>query len=182
VTEKPEEGLSYKNTVEKVRQLGGVAVAPHPFQKTRHGVSKSKIKDIDAIEAFNAWLFTGFQNRRAKKFADKNDYPKVAGSDAHSLGMVGRAYTQIQIEKPRSEIRSEDVVEALRNGDVTMEGRRAPIYRATYHYIKASIRKAMYYTSKGLEKINKQLKRYTLPLRKVKKLSLRDELKRLLKE
>lgn len=167
VDERPEKGKAFMDTVQKIRELGGVAVVPHPFQKTRHGVSKRKIKDIDAVEAFNAWLFTGLQNRRARKFAEKNGYPKVAGSDAHSLGIIGRAYTDIEIDKPRDEITSDDVVEALKNGDVGMEGRRAPMYRAAYHYVKASIRKTAYYTSKALERLNKQLNRYNEPLKEI---------------
>lgn len=165
VDERPEEGKPFIETVERIRELNGVAVVPHPFQKTRHGVSKRKIKDVDAVEAFNAWLFTGIQNRRARKFAENNDYPKVAGSDAHTLGMIGRAYTDIEIDKPREEITSEDVLEALKDGDVAMEGRRAPMHKAGFHYVKASIRKVAYYTSMFLDDLNQELIRYNRPLR-----------------
>jgi len=168
VTEKPEKGRKFMETVAEIRKMGGAAVVPHPFQKTRHGVSKSRIKDIDAVEAFNAWLFTGFQNRRARKFAERNGYPKVSGSDAHSLGMIGRAYTEIKVDKPRDEIEAQDIVEALRNGDTSMKGRRAPVYRAAYHYFKASIRKTAYYSSRFLEKINKEISRYNSPFRAFK--------------
>ena len=167
VKEKIEPGNPFMETVKEIRERGGAAIVPHPFQKTRHGVSKSKIKDIDAVEAFNAWLFTGIQNRRAEKFAKKYDYPMVAGSDAHSLGIIGRAYAEIEIDKPREEIDSEDIIEALKSGNVEMQGRRAPIYRAAYHYVKASIRKTMYYTSKFLEELNPKLKRYNRPLREL---------------
>ncbi len=165
IKEKIEPGKPFMDTVEEIRNKGGVAIVPHPFQKTRHGVSKSKIEDIDAVEAFNAWLFTGLQNRRAKSFAEKNGYPMVAGSDAHSLGIIGRAYAEIEIDKPLEEIESDDIIEALKSGDVSMNGRRAPIYRAAYHYIKASIRKTMYYTSKFFDEVNPKLKRYNRPLR-----------------
>ncbi len=168
VRERPEEQKPFMETVKEIREMGGAAVVPHPFQKTRHGVSKRKINDIDAVEAFNAWLFTGFQNRRAKKFAENHDYPKVAGSDAHSLGMIGRAYTEIEINKEKEQITSQDVVEAIREGETTMNGVRAPIYRAAYHYFKASIRKIAYYSSKFLEKINEELYRYNRPLRELK--------------
>ncbi len=167
VEEKPEKGKEFMETVESIRKMGGAAIVPHPFQKTRHGVSKKKIKDIDAVEAFNAWLFTGFQNRRAKKFAENHGYSKVAGSDAHSLGMMGRAYTEIEIDKPQEEIVAEDVVEALRNGETSMSGRRAPMYRAAFHYVKASIRKTAYYFSRLLERVNKQIYRYNRPLREI---------------
>jgi len=171
VEQKVEPGRPFQETVEDIREKGGAAVVPHPFQKTRHGVSKRKIKDVDAVEAYNSWIFTGMQNRRAGKFADRRGFPKVAGSDAHTLGLIGRAYAKIQIDKPRDEIIPGDVVEALRNGDVEMEGSRAPIHRAAYHYVKASIRKTAYFASKFLEELIPKLGRYSDPL---KKITIRD--------
>lgn len=164
VEEKIEPGRPFQDTVEDIRDSGGAAVVPHPFQKTRHGVSKRKIEDVDAVEAYNAWIFTGFQNHRARKFADRRGFPKVAGSDAHSLGLIGRAYAKIHIDKPREEVGPDDITEALRNGDVEMEGSRAPIHRAAYHYVKASIRKTAYFTSRFLEELIPELKRYSEPL------------------
>lgn len=167
IEQKIEPGNPFMETVQKIRELGGVAIAPHPFQKTRHGVSKSKIEDIDAVEAFNAWLFTGIQNGRARKFADKHGYPKVGGSDAHSLGIIGRAYAEIDIDKPKEKITSNDIVNALEEGKVKMKGKRAPMYRAAYHYIKASIRKTAYYLSKFLNTLNQLIESYNRPLKQL---------------
>lgn len=167
VEEKIEPSKPFQETVEKIREKGGAAVVPHPFQKTRHGVSKRKIKDVDAVEAYNAWLFTGLQNHRARKFAESRGFPKVAGSDAHSLGLIGRAYAKIHIDKPRREIEPDDIVEALRDGDVEMEGARAPMHRAAYHYLKASIRKTAYSISIFLEELEPKLKRYSRPLTQI---------------
>lgn len=164
VEEKVEPSKPFQETVDDIREKGGAAVVPHPFQKTRHGVSKRKIKEVDAVEAYNSWIFTGLQNRRAKKFSDKKGFPKVAGSDAHTLGLIGKAYAKIHIDKPRKEIEPEDVVEALRNGKVGMEGSRAPIHKAAYHYLKASVRKTAYFASKFLEELIPELKRYSKPL------------------
>lgn len=167
IKEKIEPGNPFMETVKEIRQRGGAAVVPHPFQKTRHGVSKKKIEDIDAVEAYNSWIFTGLQNKRARRFAESNSYPKVAGSDAHTLGLIGRAYAVIDIDKPKEQIKEKDIVKALKSGDVSMEGSRAPIHRATYHYMKASIRKTAYFTSKFLEELNPKLKRYNRPLREL---------------
>ena len=84
--------------VATIRNLGGVAVVPHPFQRTRHGIRKGRIEDCDAIEVYNAWIFTGYRNRRARQFAARNDYPGVAASDAHSARYLGRAYTELTVE------------------------------------------------------------------------------------
>lgn len=54
VEEEIEPGMSMNESVEEVREKGGVAIVPHPFQKTRHGALKRRIKDCDAVEVFNA--------------------------------------------------------------------------------------------------------------------------------
>lgn len=171
VEEEIEPGLGLEETVEKVREKGGVAVVPHPFQKTRHGALKRRIKDADAIEVFNAWLFTGMQNRRARKFAEKNDYPKVGASDAHSIGMMGRGYTEITIEDKEEfeDLEQEDILEALESSKHEVKGRRAPLYKSSYHYLKAMITKTAFYTDKiigeGLMKVNSAIDNFEYDFR-----------------
>ena len=172
IEEEVEPGLSMEESVEKVRDLGGVAIVPHPFQKTRHGALKRRIKDCDAIEVFNAWLFTGFQNRRAKKFANKHDYPKIGASDAHSIGMMGRGYTELTIEGKDSleEITKEDILEAIEHGGHKVAGKRAPLHKSSYHYLKAMTTKTIFYTDKivgeGIMKINNLLDNFSYQIRK----------------
>jgi len=154
VEEKPRKRQPVMDTVERVRELGGAAVVPHPFQVTRHGVKKKRIKDCDGIEVYNAWLFTGYRNRRARTFARKNDYPRLGASDAHSITMVGRAYTEIIFdEKSRDEITPRDVVEAIKVGNTHIHGRRAPVTRSAYHYLKASVRKTAWGLKAGASKV-----------------------------
>lgn len=135
------------DTVRAVRDLGGVAVVPHPFQRSRHGVRKRRLRRCapgpDAIEVYNPWLFTGYENRRAKRFARRRQYPPVAGSDAHLARMVGRAYTEITIaeaDRP-TDVTTADVVGALQNGSTAIYGRRQPIYRSARHYLAGATRK-----------------------------------------
>ena len=47
IEERPEPGLPFMETVRTVRELGGIAVVPHPFQRSRHGVRKRYIRDAD---------------------------------------------------------------------------------------------------------------------------------------
>ncbi|PSQ40652.1 phosphoesterase [Halobacteriales archaeon QS_9_68_42] len=88
-------GLPFGETVEHIRELGGIAVIPHPFQSSRHGiaahVTSAQLAGADAIEVYNSRLFTGRANRRAERFAESNDLPMTAGSDAHIAEMVGQA-------------------------------------------------------------------------------------------
>jgi len=138
VEECPEKGKSFENTVKEIRELGGLAVVPHPFQRTRHGVKKSKITDCDAIEVYNSWSFTGWKNRKARRFAKENDYPETANSDAHSLGMIGQAYTEINTSfADEEEFTADDVLEAIENGSNYMYGRRKPIALSFWDYGKA---------------------------------------------
>ena len=151
IEEMPAVGRPMDDTIEAVRELGGVAVVPHPFQRTRHGVHKRRLKrvDPDAIETYNAWLFTGYRNRRARRYARRYGYPGVGGSDAHSLLTVGRAYTEITVEGPFREVTSDDVVEAIRAGDTGVVGQRASLQRSSGHYTKAVARKAAWGTKRA---------------------------------
>jgi len=140
----PAPGRPVGETIAEVQAAGGVAVVPHPFQRTRHGVRKRRLKrvDPDAIETYNAWLFTGYRNRRARQYASRYGYPAVGGSDAHSLLTVGRAFTEIEVEPPIADVTSMDVVGAIRNGDTVIRGQRASLRRCSGHYAKAVARKS----------------------------------------
>src|SRR6056297_2484556 len=124
VEERPEPHQPLDETVEWIRDAGGTAVVPHPFQRTRHGIRKGRITDCDAIEVYNAWIFTGYRNRRARKFAARCGYPGVAASDAHSAKYLGRAYTELTIEgvASKADLDSERIVEAIGNGDAEVHG------------------------------------------------------------
>jgi predicted metal-dependent phosphoesterase TrpH len=138
----PEKGKPFMHTMKNIREQGGVAIIPHPFQRTRHGVKKSKIKDCDAIEVYNSWLFTGWRNRKAKAYAEKHGYSKVANSDAHILGTVGKAYTEINTSiTDKEELEAEDVLKAIKNGSNQIHGKRKPVRLSTRDYGKAMLKK-----------------------------------------
>ena len=144
IEELPDPGRPMDETVEAVRALGGVAVVPHPFQRTRHGARKRVLDaiDLDGIETYNAWLFTGYRNLRARAFAHRNGLTSLAGSDAHSVTTVGRAFTEMEFAGQRGRIAAADVVDAIRNGTTAVHGRRAPVHRCAGHYAKGAGRKA----------------------------------------
>ncbi|MFC4449212.1 PHP domain-containing protein [Halorussus aquaticus] len=143
VEERPEPHRPLDETVAEIRDSGGVAVVPHPFQRTRHGVRKGRITDCDAIEVYNSWIFTGYRNRRARQFAARNDYPGVAASDAHSAKYLGRAYTELTVEgaSSKADIDRDHVVRAFTDGDAEIHGHRQPLYRSVRHYALGAGRK-----------------------------------------
>ena len=83
--------LSLEETLEKIHDLGGIGVAPHPFGRYifRKCVKNKAIK-ADAIEVFNSSL-NFMQNKKALNLAKKFKKSITAGSDAHSVREVGNA-------------------------------------------------------------------------------------------
>lgn len=138
----PEPNRSFGTTVDAIRERGGVVVVPHPFQRIRHGVRKRSLTDCDAIEVYNAWLLTGYRNRRARTFAARRNYPGVAGSDAHSIPTLGRAYTEITFDA-QTKIDGPAILDAIRDENLAIHGRRAPIHRSMGHYLKGAGRKTV---------------------------------------
>jgi predicted metal-dependent phosphoesterase TrpH len=118
--------LSFDDTIDRIHDAGGIAVVPHPFQKSRSGVAANvpaaSLARADAIEVYNSRLLTGRGNRRAEAFAAKHDLPTTAGSDAHVAEMVGQAVTDIDATEPTAEA----IVEAIREGRTEIAGKRTP--------------------------------------------------------
>lgn len=149
VEERPDPGQPFMETVETVRELGGIAIVPHPFQRSRHGVRKRNIEDADAIETYNSMVFTGYRNRRARTFARRRDYPEIGASDAHYLPNVGKAYTEIlvtpdAVNSTRTNIDGDELVEAILEGRTQIRGKRTPIHKSTVQYAKGAVRKSTY--------------------------------------
>ncbi|WP_049920128.1 PHP domain-containing protein [Halobiforma nitratireducens] len=119
-------GLSYETTIERIRDQGGLAVIPHPFQESRHGVmgriSREELAKGDAIEVYNSRLLTGRANRQAERFAKSRNLPMTAGSDAHISEMVGQAITRVDADERSAEA----ILEAIRRGKTSVEGKRTP--------------------------------------------------------
>jgi predicted metal-dependent phosphoesterase TrpH len=123
VETRPDPGRSLPVTVDAVRSLGGVAVVPHPFQRSRHGASASAIEDADpdAVEVHNAHTLLGVRNEQARSFARRHSCPGVGASDAHSASLVGRGYTEVRI---RGSLTVDALLDGLRAGRTTPRGRR----------------------------------------------------------
>jgi hypothetical protein len=119
-------GLSFEETLDRIHEQGGIAVVPHPFQSSRHGVaphiSAETLASADAIEVYNSRLLTGRANRKAERFAAFHDLPMTAGSDAHIAEMVGQAVTEVDAD----ERTVESILAAVADGRTSVVGRRTP--------------------------------------------------------
>ena len=133
-------GLPFEETVSRIRDQGGIAIVPHPFQRSRSGVAphitREALAIADGIETFNSRLLTGRSNRRAERFAAANDLPMTAGSDAHIAEMVGQAATEIDADE-RS---VESVLDAIRAGRTRVIGKRTP-WRISFRQASGGVRR-----------------------------------------
>ncbi|MFC6871851.1 PHP domain-containing protein [Halobellus marinus] len=133
-------GLSYDETLTRIHEQGGIAVVPHPFQSSRHGVaaqiSRDQLAEADAIEVYNSRLFTGWANRKAERFATARGLPKTAGSDAHIGEMVGQAVTEVGTDD-RS---VEGILDAIVEGKTSVVGSRTP-WRISFRQFGGGIRR-----------------------------------------
>jgi len=119
IKETIEKGLSPEETVEKIIEMGGLVIIPHPFDFTRRGIGKViyNLKDI-AVETVNGSCPIKSFNTKAKKMATEYSLPETGGSDAHRLKDIGMAYTACTEELGTTD----DLLEAIRKRKTTGEG------------------------------------------------------------
>ncbi|WP_458456596.1 PHP domain-containing protein [Methanobrevibacter sp.] len=113
--------LSPADTIDRIHDLGGLAIIPHPYCFYRHGLlCKSDYKDlkIDAIETKNARFIVGYCNSKGKKLSKKENIPGLGASDAHYWKFVGDCYSLIECEKD-----IDSVLKAIKKGNVESHGK-----------------------------------------------------------
>jgi predicted metal-dependent phosphoesterase TrpH len=105
-----------RDVLRKVGELGGVAIAAHPYDKTVERPGGDVIFTLDglaAVEGLNARR-KGPANDLAMEAADHMSLPCIGASGAHALEEVGKAATLFK-EPVRSEA---DLVAQIRAGGV----------------------------------------------------------------
>jgi len=103
-------GGTFVEVAASVHEQGGVVYAPHPFD-ARRGADEAffdgVVGSIDAVEGFNARIHDESRNERAAAWAARHDLPVGAGSDAHTLGEIGRGRVEVPpFDGPASFLRS----------------------------------------------------------------------------
>lgn len=87
-------GTPARDTCRMIRDQGGLVYLPHPYAPGKGGsgrLARALIPHLDVVEVFNARLHDPALNRRAAGLARRHGLPGGAGSDAHTVGEVGRA-------------------------------------------------------------------------------------------
>ena len=111
-------GLSLKETIQRIREQGGVVGVSHPLDRLRReAIGREALLPIlplvDCLEGFNARVIFPADNARALALAGEHRLPCTAGSDAHSALEIGRAYVEVPpFDGPAG------FVESLRRGKI----------------------------------------------------------------
>lgn len=129
------DNMPLEYTIERIHDLGGIAIAPHPFAEYvfRKCLKKLATK-ADVIEVFNSQSCRSFQDLKALALAKKFSLPTSAGSDAHWYRNVGRAGIICNAQS------AEDVIEELLKKRIKIFGDYTPYYNLAVLTTKKFIR------------------------------------------
>ena len=93
-------GMSFADTIDAIREQGGLVYLPHPFDRL-HAIPDPvtihrHLAEIDVFEVYNARLLRDSFNDEALRFARKYRLLQGAGSDAHVLQGVGTGVVRMR--------------------------------------------------------------------------------------
>lgn len=93
-------GLPAQETIDRINSQGAVAIIPHPFAP-KYGLRRKvfEIKNTDGIEVFNPFTCMVLAaNKKAVEAAKLVGLSEISSTDAHTLDIVGKAYTKIKCD------------------------------------------------------------------------------------
>ena len=117
VDSKIEHGNSVEETLDRIRECNGLAVACHPYAWNGVGERMVKTKKFDFIETLNSCASRA-TNVKAKELARSLGLPEIGGSDAHRPEIFGNAVTEVTEDRT--------VRESLEKGLTTVRGEESP--------------------------------------------------------
>jgi len=115
-------GIEIFSILERIRNFGGLTVAPHPY--TRLGYGNYADLGFEVVEALNG---TDPESNRRVRYCPS--IPEVAGSDAHSAPMLGFCWTSVDASET-----IESILEAVRKGLCIPQGTETPFSRSFFLY------------------------------------------------
>ncbi|MEW6222631.1 MAG: PHP domain-containing protein [Candidatus Hadarchaeota archaeon] len=129
VSELVPRGLSPAETVARIREQGGIAIAAHPFIIGRNPSLIYKAK-FDAMEVLNGRaIFPA--NSLARRFAEKHGIPGVGGSDAHRGDEIGLAFTELECDTS-----VDSILSGIRKGGPSALGRTLPLPSLLWRFLQ----------------------------------------------
>jgi predicted metal-dependent phosphoesterase TrpH len=110
-----------EETIRRIHEAGGIAVAPHPTAFYKSPPSR-KVSSYDAVEVMNASSIPfSVLTYYSRKFAERLGLPQTGGSDSHYASEIGSAYTVVDADADVDEI-----VRAVKKGAVFPLGSGVP--------------------------------------------------------
>jgi predicted metal-dependent phosphoesterase TrpH len=114
--------LGVDETVDRIHEAGGIAVACHPATFFKESLGNKTSSRLDAVEVINASALPfNYSVRNGRKLASRLSLPQVAGSDAHYGPEIGCAHTLVD-----AELGVDKIIEAVRKGLCQPFGRAIP--------------------------------------------------------
>jgi predicted metal-dependent phosphoesterase TrpH len=93
-------GLSALETVQAIKEQGGLVYIPHPFETVRKGVSLNTLEAIagyvDIVEIVNGRAVFQNKSKQAGRWAAQHRLPGAASSDAHGWHGWGKTYSIVE--------------------------------------------------------------------------------------
>jgi predicted metal-dependent phosphoesterase TrpH len=115
-------GLNVDETVDKIHEAGGIAIACHPITFFKGSLGKYANSKFDAIEVINSSAFPFRRSiKHAQRLASRLGSAQVAGTDAHYGPEIGYAYTLIN-----AELAIDEVIKAIGKGSCRPCGKAIP--------------------------------------------------------
>ncbi len=133
-------GLAPQETIQHIKDQGGLVYVPHPFESVRHGLHPSVLEEladqIDIIEVCNGRAFLQNRSAQAVIWGKLNRVIGAASSDAHGARGLGKTYTRVPELPPE-----DGLLNALRHGIPVTDrpGVRALLY-PKYHVWRKKIK------------------------------------------
>ena len=113
--------LGIPETIQRIHEAGGIAVAAHPTSVYKSAPSR-QTTSYDAIEVINsAAVPFSLSTYLNQKIATRFNLPQTAGSDSHYAPEIGAAYTIIEADPDVDEI-----VQAIKGGATRPVGKPIP--------------------------------------------------------
>ncbi len=117
--------LDLSETIHRIHDVGGIAVAPHLTSVGKGGIGLKRVTQnlyLDAVEVINSAAFPFFLSTYlSRKIAAELSLPQTAGSDSHIPKTIGMAYTLVD-----SDPEVDEIIWAIKKGATTPIGRPVP--------------------------------------------------------